>query len=196
VSGAAAKAGELAEHMPDEATRQAAAGPSWLAGEKPRAAWGQIAEVRRQRLQKISSFVCGAGWWGEQAMFVRGPADCNGVVGLRCAGQGCCRWMPGCMYLLVCRLAGEVCSQPPALPACCASALAPAYWLVHPHFTIDTIRSCCAPNLTAKMLLLLLMSAAACRPACCCTPGYWTRHSACSSQCTHTCQLCKRCWRG
>jgi hypothetical protein len=32
--------------MPDEATRQAAAGPSWLAGERPRAAWGQIAEVR------------------------------------------------------------------------------------------------------------------------------------------------------
>jgi hypothetical protein len=45
VSGAAAKAAELSEHMPDEATRQAAAGPNWLSGERPRAAWGQIAEV-------------------------------------------------------------------------------------------------------------------------------------------------------
>lgn len=45
VAGAAAKAGQLAEHMPEEATRQAAAGPGWMAGERPRAAWGQIAEA-------------------------------------------------------------------------------------------------------------------------------------------------------
>lgn len=69
VAGAAAKAGQLAEHMPEEATRQAAAGPGWMAGERPRAAWGQIAEVT-----VVSNFI----------------DDCRSSNGQTAAGRGRC----------------------------------------------------------------------------------------------------------